>query len=257
MSDLRAFRDMAAPEGDRPASTYARFIPREELGAVQPWQPGAFGDSGMQPKPSPAVTEPSPEQWQALIAGARKDGYQDGYRDGMAALESFKKSFTTQLTSRVGQLIEQFDTQLGTVETEAAQAVAQVAVLLARQVLRQELRTHPEHVAKVASEAVTSVMLSAREVCVRVHPDDMTLVAEGAGEALKARGARLRADAAVQRGGCRVDSDLGSIDALIDSRWQRAVAALGQDVRWAEGAERSGAEDKPDRHPPILQESGS
>lgn len=248
---------MAAPAGDRPASTYARFIPREELGAVQPWQPGAFGDSGMQPKPSAAVTEPSPEQWQALIAAARKDGYQDGYRDGMAALEGFKKSFTTQLTSRIGQLVEQFDTQLSAVETEAAQAVAHVAVLLARQVLRQELRTHPEHVANIATEAVTAVMLSAREVCVRVHPDDLTLVAEGAGETLKARGARLRADAAVQRGGCRVDSDLGSIDALIDSRWQRAVAALGQEVRWVAGDDRSGAEDMPDRHAPDRQESGA
>jgi flagellar assembly protein FliH len=231
-SDRRGFLNVPAPEGSRPASAYARFIPREELGEVQTWQPGAFGAAR---RPLPVRTEPegpSPEQWQARMAAARKEGYEDGYRDGMAALEGFKKSFTTQLSARIGQLIEHFDSQLSHIEAGAAEAVAQAAVLLARQVLRQELRAHPEHVAQVAREAVNAVMLSAREVVVRVHPDDLPLVAEGAAEALQARGARLRADASVQRGGCRVESDVGSIDALIDSRWKRAAATLGHEAPW-------------------------
>ena len=62
-------------------------------------------------------------------------------------------------------------------------------------------------------------------------------MAQGAAEALHARGARLRADATVQRGGCRVESDVGSIDALIDSRWHRAAAALGHEVPWTPGTD--------------------
>jgi flagellar assembly protein FliH len=38
----------------------------------------------------------------------------------------------------------------------------------------------------------------------------------------------LLADAAVTRGGCRVESDLGRIDASIEARWSQAAAALGQ-----------------------------
>lgn len=236
-SDRRGFLNVPAPEGSRPASAYARFIPREELGDVQAWQPGAFG-AARRPLPLRAEPEgPSEAQWQARIAAARKEGYEDGYRDGMAALEGFKKSFTTQLSARIGQLVEHFDAQLAHVEADAAEAVAQAAVLLARQVLRQELRLHPDHVAQVAREAVNAVMLSAREVVVRVHPDDLPLVAEGAAEALQARGARLRADATVQRGGCRVESDVGAIDALIDTRWQRAAAALGHEVPWTPGTD--------------------
>lgn len=247
LSDRDRLLNVPAPEGSRPASAYARFIPREELGEVQAWQPGAFG-AARRPLPVRAEPEgPSPEQWQARIAAARKEGYEDGYRDGMAALEGFKKSFTTQLSARIGQLIEHFDAQLSHVEAGAAEAVAQAAVLLARQVLRQELRAHPAQVAQVARDAVNAVMLSAREVVVRVHPDDLPLVAEGAAEALQARGARLRADASVPRGGCRVESDVGSIDALIDSRWRRASAALGHELPWIATDEPADAADAADR----------
>jgi flagellar assembly protein FliH len=74
--------------------------------------------------------------------------------------------------------------------------------------------------------------MSARQVLVRVHPDDLPLVAEGAGEALRARGARLQADPNIQRGGCSVESDAGNIDATIENRWGRAVQALGHALPW-------------------------
>jgi flagellar assembly protein FliH len=74
--------------------------------------------------------------------------------------------------------------------------------------------------------------MSARHIVVRVHPDDHALVADGASEALMARGARLLADATVQRGGCTIDSDVGAIDASIETRWSQAAAALGGDAAW-------------------------
>jgi flagellar assembly protein FliH len=84
----------------------------------------------------------------------------------------------------------------------------------------------------VATEALNAVLMSARQVLVRVHPDDLPLVAEGAGEALQARGARLQADPNIQRGGCSVESDAGTIDATIENRWARAVQALGHNLPW-------------------------
>jgi len=89
-------------------------------------------------------------------------------------------------------------------------------------------------VAAVAQEAIEALLLSARHVSVRVHPDDQPLVAQGAAEILQARGARLVADPAVTRGGCLVESDIGIIDASIESRWRRAAAALGSQSPWGE-----------------------
>jgi flagellar assembly protein FliH len=220
------------PPAKPPAGTYARFIPREELGSFAAWDPGALsGQSAPSASDSsdPAVAEPS---MQAQIAGARQAGYQDGYRDGLVALDSFKQSIAQQMAAQVGALLNSFDAQTDALEQQMAQAVAQASVMLARRVVRAELQAKPQQVADIAQQAVNAVLLSARHIRVTVHPDDHALVAAGAAEALQARGARLLADAQIERGGCRIDSDLGRIDATIEARWRQAAAVLGSELPW-------------------------
>ncbi|MDP2004805.1 MAG: FliH/SctL family protein [Rubrivivax sp.] len=219
------FRNVPPPAGGKPSSPYQRFIPREELGDFASWSPGKLGE---QPDAPPAAPpEPTPADWQARIDAARQAGYQDGYRDGLVALDNFKQTFAQQATSQIGALLDSFDVQLSSLDGEMAAALAQSAVLLAQQVLRAELNSHPEVVAQVAAEAVNAVMLSARHIAVHVHPADLPLVSEGAADALEARGARLHADASIQRGGVLVQSDVGAVDARIGVRWAQAAAALG------------------------------
>lgn len=230
------FRNIPPPPGSKAGTAYSRFIPREELGDFSSWKPGSFrgqpgaADHADQPPAAPA--EPTAEEWQARVAAARQAGYQDGYRDGLVALDGFKQSFASQATAQVGALLQAFDEQLAGLDAQLAQAVAKSAVQLARQVLRTELATDPARVAKVAADAVNAVMLSARQITVQVHPHDLPLVAEGAEETLKARGARLIANPQLQRGGVLVDSDVGSIDARIGTRWEQAAAALGSSEPW-------------------------
>jgi len=201
--------------------TYSRFIPREELDGFAAWRPDALGGD--------AAARPTTEaQRGAEQQAARQTSYQDGYRDGLAALASFKQTFAHQMAAQLAPLVSAFDQAFLDLETQIADSVAKTATLLARQVLRGELTTNPALVALVASEAVNAVLLSARHIRVFVHPEDQLLVQSGAGEALAARGARLLTDATLTRGGCRVESDLGSIDASVESRWAQAAAALDQ-----------------------------
>lgn len=218
--------------GGKGASMYARFIPREELSSFAAWSPGSL--SGEEEAAAAAV-EPalSPEEQQAeALRAARQGGYHDGYRDGIAALESFKQSFASQATAQVGALMQSYGDQMDLLQQAMASALADAATALARQVVRGELAANPQQVAMVAREALETLLLSARHVTVRVHPDDQPLVAQGAEEVLAARGARLLADAGVTRGGCIVESDIGIIDASIESRWRRAAAALGSEATW-------------------------
>jgi flagellar assembly protein FliH len=234
-------RNVPPPPGSKGASAYTRFIPREELQDFAAWAPASFGDehaAGVPPTAGTAATgrteaAPDPEL-EARVAAARQAGYQDGYRDGLSALEGFKQSFAGQMSAQVGQLLQGIDQGFQALEATMAQAVASAAVQLARQVLRTELVTRPEIVARVASEAVGAVLLSARHVTLHLHPKDLPLVAaaEADAEALAARSTRLVADDGLERGGCRVESDLGVIDARIGERWAQAAATLGVDLPW-------------------------
>ncbi len=217
------------------SSSYTRFIPREELGEFEAWKPGSLGGGAKAAAPAPAP-EPTADEWRAKIAAARQEGYQAGYRDGLVALEGFKQSFAQQATAQVGALLSSFDAELSALEGQMAEALARAAVQMARQVLRSELQAAPERVAAVAAEAVNAVLLSARQITVQCHPQDLPLIAEGADEALKARGARLVANAQIGRGGVLVESDVGSIDARIATRWAQAAAALGADEAWSDEA---------------------
>lgn len=233
-----AFRNVPPPAGAKAGNAYARFIPREELSSFAAWKPGSLsGEEAAQAHAhAPAEPPKSAEQLQTeLLHAARQGGYHDGYRDGLAALESFKQSFAAQATAQIGALMSSYGTQIDALQQDMARALADAAIALARQVVRSELGAQPEHVAAVAGEALEALMLSARHVTVRVHPDDQPLVAQGAAELLAARGARLLADPAVSRGGCLVESDIGIVDASIESRWRRAAAALGSEAPYEPG----------------------
>jgi flagellar assembly protein FliH len=231
------------PEGAKP-SVYSRFIPREELGSFASWNPGTLSGDGTAPResgvrrpPPPEPEKPAVPDISAQLRTARQSGYQDGYRDGLAALDQFKQSFAAQMTMQIGQLMQSYGQELDVLQQDMARALAVSATHLARQIVRGELTTRPDIVVAVAQEALDSLLMNARQITVRVHPEDHPLVAQGAAEVIAARGARLLADAAIARGGCLVESDIGVVDASVAARWKRAVAALGCEEPWQEPSE--------------------
>lgn len=234
-----------AHEAGKPiaAHPYTRFIPREELGGFSTMSFGdlrggeepAFTPTGAPRRRStdhePAQPDLAARQAEQLKA-ARQQGYQDGYRDGMVALDGFKQSYAQQTTAQIGTLVASLTAALDGLQQDMAQAVAAIATELARRVVRQELAAEPERIARVAAEAIDAMMLSARHMVVRVHPDDLAFVQGGCAEQLAARGARVVADAALTRGGCRVESDIGGVDATVEERWRQAAARIGATAPW-------------------------
>ena len=222
---------------DAARGAYARFIPREELSGFSSWQPGDIAggpppQANVQRAPDePPKVDPG-ELLAAQLKAARQAGYQDGYRDGLVALDGFKQSFAAQSTAQIGALVRSLGDEFAALQQEMARTLAISATHLARQIVRSELETRPTLVAQVAQEAIDTLLLSAKHITLRVHPDDHPLVAQGAAEVLAARGARLLPDASMARGGVLVESDIGVIDATLETRWRRAAAALGCDEGW-------------------------
>lgn len=240
-------RNVPPAEGSR-GTPQSRFIPREELNAFAAWAPGDIAGG---PPPQSSVQRGQPEETRvdvaeqiaAQVRAARQSGYQDGYRDGLVALEGFKQSFASQTTTQIGALLKSLGEELAAMQQDMARTLALSATHLARQIVRTELTTKPELVAGVAQEAIDTMLLSARHITVRVNPDDHGIVAQGAADVLAARGARLLSDASISRGGCLVESDIGVIDAQIETRWLRAAASLGCDEPWDGNVDLADGED--------------
>lgn len=244
-------RNVPRPPGSPVRPSYSRFIPKNEVNQAQAFRMDNFGDgkAAAEPLATPPEAQappppPPPPHPRELLAAARQAGYQDGLRDGQASAEAFKHNHARQVAQQLGALVQSFDAALAQLEAQMADALARSAVALAQQLLREELRQHPEHIARVAHEAIEALMLSARHVRLRVHPDDLPLVEAGAADALRERGASLLADADIERGGCVVESDIATVDARIAQRWALAAAQLGQKNPWLAPAPDDAAKER-------------
>lgn len=242
-SDTRRTPRQVPPPPGAKREAYTRFIPREELGAFAAWNPQTLAGGAPPPKPLRRATDAAgdaagdADALAAQLRAARQSGYHDGYRDGLVALDAFKQSYASQVTAQLGALSAAYHAELDALRRQLAQAVAATAASIARQTVRSELATRPELIDAVAQEAIDALLASARHITLRVHPDDQPLVALGTAEALEARGARIVADAAIARGGCSVEADIGAVDATIATRWARAASALGCETPWDDPAQ--------------------
>jgi flagellar assembly protein FliH len=192
----------------------------------------------VEPPPSPPVPV------EALLREARQEAYQEGYRNGLAALESYKQTQSAQMAAymsdQIGLLASDFHHRLESLEQQLAGRIAGVALELARQVVRADLAVQPETVVEVADEVLGTLLASARQVVLRLHPDDHALAQAQLAEVLAARGVRVVPDVNLTRGGCLVESDIAVVDATVEARWDRAAASLGHSAPWNGGHEAQG-----------------
>lgn len=219
--------------GASPARAPAHFVPRERLQAVTPWQPLSFDaprpDGAPPAHPSDAA---SAEDRAAELESTRQVAREEGMRAGLAALDAYKRNHAAAMTAQMQAVCTGLQQRLAALEQTLAERVSDVALALARQVVRDEIRQQPELLATVAREALDTLMASARHIVLRVHPQDHGLVTRELQERLATQDIRLVADAGLERGDCRVESDIGSVDASVATRWRRAAAAMGRDSDW-------------------------
>ncbi|WP_137894086.1 FliH/SctL family protein [Ramlibacter sp. 2FC] len=224
-----------------------RFIPREELRAYVAWKPGNLGERDRVP---PADAAPDALAAQALAAqqamqmqALREAAHEEGYREGLQALEAFKQAHAAEAAARMEPLLAALQSRLAGLEQGLAAQVAVLATEIARQVVHHELATRPELIEAVAQDALAALVHSARQLRIRLHPEDREwLVAQGSLD-LASRQAVLLADPGQARGGCVVESDIAGVDASVPARWRRVLAALGLESPWraADPSARSGA----------------
>ena len=206
--------------GAKPSSSYSRFIPREELAGFASWTPDAFAgalsrEGGFNPSSAAraaaadrrqsaerrnmpdAPPAPPPEPTAAEWQARAQAARQQGYQEGYRdGLEA--------LEAAKRQYAAQITAQM-----------AQVVAAFDEQIQALEVRM-------------------ASHLRLRMNPQDLTLIEQGAGAALRARDVIMQADAAISAGGCVVESDLGQVDARIESRWAQAMTVFGAHKPWHE-----------------------
>ncbi len=161
---------------------------------------------------------PTARDLEALQEQAYKEGFELGYRAGF---ENGQED-VAKLIQRWHGLIAQLEAPFAELDDEVVHALGELALQISRHIVRRELHTNPGEVVAVVRETISHLPSSARNVRVRLHPEDLELVESALAMKDESQGWRLEADPLLTRGGCAIDTETSRIDASVETR----IAAL-------------------------------
>jgi flagellar assembly protein FliH len=179
------------------------------------------------------------EDLDAIARDAFDQGFAEGRQAGIAAAQQEQQAAEAEITARVQQLdkVLQFMARpIEQLDSEVQLQLAALAGAIARQVIRREIKTHPDEIVAVIRETVALLPVSAREVRVHLHPEDARLVRDRLVEVTADRAWSIAEDPILARGGCRVTSENSMIDAQLEQRLGAAIATVLGDTRDESGS---------------------
>ena len=219
--------------------------PRESLTAWQRWEMTSFAeglhaDLAKVADPEPALPPFEPVllideaelaelRLQAQKAG-ETEGYEQGYARGQAEGHAAGLAAVQAQAGQLQALTLALPAALRLAESSVADDLLALALDIAKQVLGQALTAEPQAFLAVVHELLQAEPALSGAPQLLLHPDDAALVKEHLADDLKSAGWRLRADAHITRGGCRVLASSGERDASLETRWERVAATLARNA---------------------------
>jgi Flagellar biosynthesis/type III secretory pathway protein len=156
---------------------------------------------------------------------ASKRGYEDGFSKGIKAAEAQIAQKVKSLQSIMQSLVNPYEEFDERVENE----ITSLAIQMSKQLIRRELKADAGQVVGVVKEALTALPSSSQNIKLFLHPEDAELVKSALSLEDEARWEVVE-DPVITRGGCRVETDVSTIDATIENRLLAIIAqALGDE----------------------------
>ena len=176
------------------------------------WQVPAL-DAPPPPKP------PSIDELQRIEEAARREGFEAGRREGFKAGEAEVRKLVAQIEG----VVEAMARPLGRLDDDVHGALGQLAVRIAGALLGRAYAAEPELLAQLVRTAIDAAGPGQRDVELRLHPDDATVLQPWLPTWPDAR---VVTDPQLARGDVRLHGDGVRIDARTDARLQAALAAV-------------------------------
>jgi flagellar assembly protein FliH len=169
------------------------------------------------PALGPVAAAPGPPPPEDLFA----KGFAEGQRAGAAAAQQETAALAKKLAATLDDLMRVRNEMIRHTEKQ----MVQLALAVARRVVHREVSLDPQVLMTMMRVALERVSDAAR-VTVRLNPADHQSVTAALNGTATSDQVTLAADGRVPRGGCRVESEYGDVDAGVDAQIQEIARAL-------------------------------
>jgi flagellar assembly protein FliH len=182
-----------------------------------------------QSQPPAQADSPSEQDDQAALkarlAALERDAFSKGFAQGERAGGEAAAQRAEAMLRRLTETLEELATLRQQMIHETERQMVQLALAIARRVVHREVSIDQDLLVAMARVALERLGESA-QVTVRLSPEDFD--ATSAVRAAQWTGTHVTvvADARVGRGGCRVESEFGAMDAGVDGQIHEIARAL-------------------------------
>ena len=199
---------------------------------------GAFSsDSGATGDKEPSAQDillTAERKAQEVEEQAYRIGYEQGQKDGF---EVGQRSMAI-VKEHLEELFQGLQGSSETVLSQYRDWLIGMCLSISRHIVRRELATDPDQLMQL----IDTLLREAAEehtLTVNVHPDDLDLLEKHLDfKALAERSGRtffLKADGQLERGGCRVESDIQLLDASLEKQFSFIEQAIRNDEPISDG----------------------
>jgi flagellar assembly protein FliH len=172
---------------------------------------------------------PGPDAEQAALqerrAAVEREAFAKGFAQGeRAGAEAAGKRGEVMLR-RLTETLDELTSLRAQMIHQTEHQMVQLALAVARRVVHREISLDRDLLVAMARVALDRLGESA-QVTVRLSPEDFEATAAARAAQWTGTNVCVVADSRVSRGGCRIDSDLGVLDAGADAQIQEIARAL-------------------------------
>jgi flagellar assembly protein FliH len=180
-------------------------------------------------KKSKPETEP-PQEPKIDLKGLRAEAYAQGQTE---ARKKMRQELDTVLQAFT-QAAKELDGLRSDFLRRQGEDLVQLAMEVAEQVIAAELSLNPDLILSIVGKAMESAF-EADEYRILVNPEDVNVVQENRPLLLAningLRQIHVQGDASITRGGCKVESNKGQVDARVESKMAEIHKQLKQAVQ--------------------------
>jgi flagellar assembly protein FliH len=213
-------------------------VRRIDLDAVSPFDWHRRGVVAVDAPRRDAEAPPDPQAQQLQLASLERDAFAKGFAQGERAGAEAAAKRGEAMLRRLTQTLEEITGLREQMIRQTEEQMVHLALAVARRIVHREVTLDKDLLVAMARVALDRLGESVR-VSVRLNPEDHQATIGAQAAAWSGTHVVVVADARVPRGGCRIDSEFGALDAGIDAQIQElAHALLGETVAVAHGSAR-------------------
>ncbi len=146
-------------------------------------------------------------------------GYNEGYQQAKAKLENEYTNELIRKSEEFYAILSSFEEKLNGYDTIYDEAVVRLALQIAEKIVKHEIQ-NKSSILDSLRESIKKV-IGANEVVIKLHPDDLAMLNnEGHSSIIDRQFNKIKFEISdkITPGGCMIETDLGNVDARIESQ---------------------------------------